>query len=278
MKSIFEYIDYRRFLLDYYTESKQNKPYFSYRFFSSRAGIKSPVFLKLVIECKRNLTRPMIEKFAKALSFSDKESIYFKHLVLFNQGKTSQEKQEHYLVLKSMVGLVKENIIESDLYEYYDKWYTSVIRELVCQHDFKNQYESIAAKIFPKITPGQAKAALELLLKLRLLVKKSDGTYEQTNRAISSGSSITALAIRNFNRQMVRLAEKALESVPVEKRHVSGITMGISEEGYHVLISEIEAFKERIVNIVNADTKSEKVYQFNVQLFPVTKITGGTNG
>ena len=85
-------------------------------------------------------------------------------------------------------------------------------------------------------------------------------------------------AIRNFNRQMAQLAEKSLDSVPVNKRHASGITMGISEEGYHVLESEIEAFKERIVNIVNTDDKSEKVYQLNIQLFPLTKDKGGDNG
>jgi len=116
MKPIFDYIDYRRFLKEYYAENKEAKSYFSYRFFSSRAGIKSPVFLKLVMEGKRNLTRPVIEKFCKALDFKEKDALYFRHLVLFNQGKTAQEKQEHYLVLKSMIGLVQEHIIESDFY------------------------------------------------------------------------------------------------------------------------------------------------------------------
>jgi uncharacterized protein (TIGR02147 family) len=278
MKSVFEYIDYRRFLREYYAENKKSKKYFSYRYFSSRAGIKSPVFLKLIIEGKRNLTRLMIEKFSKAIAFNDKEALYFKHLVLFNQGKTAQEKQEHYLVLKSMLGLVKEHVIESGLYEYYDKWYTSVVRELVCQCDFQDQYDKIAAKVFPRITPGQAKAAVELLLKQGLIIKNNDGTYNQTEQAITSGSAVTSLAIRNFNRQMAQLAEKSLDSVPVNKRHVSGITMGISEEGYHVLESEIEAFKERVVNIVNTDDKSEKVYQLNIQLFPLTKDKGGDNG
>jgi uncharacterized protein (TIGR02147 family) len=95
MKPVFEYIDYRRYLRDYYAENKKSKKYFSYRYFSSRAGIKSPVFLKLIIENKRNLTRPMIEKFCKALDLNNKEALYFRHLVLFNQGKTAQEKQEH---------------------------------------------------------------------------------------------------------------------------------------------------------------------------------------
>lgn len=275
MKSVFEYIDYRHYLSDFYSEHKKVKKYFSYRYFSSKAGVKSPVFLKLIIEGKRNLTQPMIEKFSTALGLKEKEAVYFNHLVLFNQGKTSLEKQEHYLVLKSMAGLIKEHVIESDYYDYYDKWYTSVIRELICQRDFKENYDKIAAAVYPKITPTQAKSAVELLVKLGMIRKKRDGTYAQTEKAITSGSSVTSIAIRNFNRQMAQLAEKSLDSVPVSRRHISGITMGISEEGYHILESEIEAFKERVVNIINADEIADKVYQLNIQLFPTSKETGG---
>ena len=61
MNSIFSYIDYRKFLKDYYNSEKESKLYFSYRFFSQKAGIKSPVFLKEVYDGKKNLSRNMME-------------------------------------------------------------------------------------------------------------------------------------------------------------------------------------------------------------------------
>ncbi len=271
MVSIFDYIDYRNYLKDFYLENKKNKKYFSYRYFSSKAGVKSPVFLKLVVEGKRNLTHPMIEKFTKPLNLNEKESLYFKHLVLFNQGKTAMEKQEHYLVLKSMAGHINEHIIESDLYDFYDKWYTSVIRELICQFDFQDRFDKIATAVYPKITKTQAKNAIKLLIKLDMIKKNPNGTYSQTKKAISTGSTVSSLAIRNFNRQMAKLAESSLDSVSVSKRNISGITMGISEKGYHVLEAEIQAFKDRVVNIINADEPCYKVYQMNIQLFPLSK-------
>jgi uncharacterized protein (TIGR02147 family) len=67
------------------------------------------------------------------------------------------------------------------------------------------------------------------------------------------------------------LAHDAVDAFPREKRHVSGITLGVSQATYDVLEAEIRAFKDRIVSIVNQDRESDRVCQFSVQLFPVSE-------
>jgi uncharacterized protein (TIGR02147 family) len=52
MQEVYKYIDYRRYLADYYADRKKHQRYFSYRFFAGQAGVKSPVFLKQVIDGK----------------------------------------------------------------------------------------------------------------------------------------------------------------------------------------------------------------------------------
>jgi len=174
MQSIFEFIDYRQFLSEYYLNKKATSKYFSYRYFSQKIGLNSPSFLKAVIEGKRNLTRPMLERFCKALNFKEKESLYFKNLVFFNQAKTSAEKQEYYLALTSMVEGVRESLLNSDQFEVFSNWYIPVIRELVCLFDFKNDYSALASLTKPPIQPIEAKAAVELLLRLNMLERNSD--------------------------------------------------------------------------------------------------------
>ena len=49
MKPLFEYLDYRQYLRDFYVEQKAQRK-FSFREFSKIAGFSSPVFIKLVIE------------------------------------------------------------------------------------------------------------------------------------------------------------------------------------------------------------------------------------
>jgi uncharacterized protein (TIGR02147 family) len=283
MKALFKYIDYRQFLEDFYIEKKRTTRSFSYRFFAQKAGFKSPNFLKQVIDGERNLTRRMIEQFIPALNLTKKEALFFKNLVLFNQAKSAVEKQEHYSVMLSMMDYVTEHQLSADHYNYFEKWYISVIRELICLYDFKDEYKLIADTVYPPIKVNEVKKAIQLLLRLKMIKKRSDGTYKQTASAVVSNDSMVAFARRSFNSEMLNIAKYANETIEKDERNISGTTMGISRSCYEVIIAEMAAFKERIKVIVNQDGKSSRVYQLNLQLFPlsndVSKISAnGNNG
>lgn len=271
MKNIFKYIDYRIFLNDFYNEKKRTVRHYSYRVFALKAGIKSPIFLKLVIDGNRNLTRRMIEQFIPALGLNKKESVFFKNLVLFNQAKNAAEKQEHYSIMLTMMDYISEHQLSADHYLYFESWYTSVIRELVCLHDFKDNYGMIAQAVLPPIKASDAKKAVALLLRLNLISQEPDGTYRQSEAALISSDPMVALARRSFNSEMLLRAREANEMIAPEERNVSGITMGISTACYDVILAEMAAFKERIKVIVNRDENSTRVYQLNLQLFPLSR-------
>jgi uncharacterized protein (TIGR02147 family) len=271
MKAIFEYFDYRAFLRDYYAYKKSTNRHFSYRFFARKAGIKSPVFFNEVAQGKKNLSRTMIEKFCLALQFNGKEAAYFKYLVLFDQSKTGKEKQEHYAVLRSMENTKSEKALNADQYDYFSTWYNVVLRELVALFDFKDDFELLAATVLPPIKTREAKASVELLQKLGLIKKRADGTYEQADTAITAESGVASLAIRQLNKTMAMLAVAAIENLPKTERSIFGITVGVSPAMHGVINAEIAAFKDRIVTLVSRDEKSDRVYQLNMQLFPMSR-------
>ena len=271
MLSVFDFIDYRRFLAEYYQNKKKTARYFSYRYFSQKLGINSPSFLKHVIDGQRNLTPTMTERFAKALGLSPREKKFFYNLVLFNQATTSVEKQENYSVLRAMISGVRESVLKADQYDFYSNWYTPVIRELICLYDFKDNYNLMASVLKPRIEATQAKAAVNLLLKLKLVERLENGRFKQTSSAIVVDDPVSSLAIKNFTRNMIDQSKIALDTIDRNNRHISGITMGISPEAYELLTTEIEAFKDRVKFIVNNDNKSSRIYQMNISLFPVSE-------
>jgi uncharacterized protein (TIGR02147 family) len=272
MKTIFEYIDYRSYLADYYQQKKDTTQYFSYRYFAQKIGINSPSFLKTVIDGKRNLTASMAERFSKALELNTKERSYFTNLVSFNQAKTLTEKQRCYDIMRSMSEQLKESVLEEDQFNFFSNWYIPVIRELVCVKDFKEDYDALGASLEPPIAASRAKASVELLLRLRLIEKTKGGTYKQTSTAVIANESVTSSAVRTFTQTMLDHSKNCLDNVSKENRHISGITMGLSRQTYEIITKEIEAFKERLKIIVNHDTNVDRVYQINVSLFPLSKI------
>ncbi|HUI93010.1 MAG TPA: TIGR02147 family protein [Chitinivibrionales bacterium] len=269
MNSIFEYIDYRRYLKDFYNEAKKTKKYFSYRFFALRAGVHAPILLKMVIDGKRNLSRKTIEKFIKGLGIKEKEAVFFRNLVLFNQASSALEKQEHYRVLRSMAEQVPQHLMEDDHFEYFDRWYYSALREGVCQHDYKDDWAKVARCVHPEITADEAKRAVEWLVGHGLVRKFRNGRYEQTHKAITTRSEVKSMVVRNFNRTMLRLAERSLDNIPLHERHASGVTVGLTKEAYTMIEAEIEAFRDRVVKIVDSLDSSDRVYQINIQMFPL---------
>lgn len=270
MRSIFGYIDYRKFLEAYYKEQKEKHRYFSYRYFARKSGINTPSFLKWIIEGKRNLTRSATEKYIAAIKFKPREAAYFRNLVLFNQAKTTGEKQEYYSVLRSMSENVKESVLNADQFDYFAWWYVPVIRELVTMYDFQDDFKKIASIIRPQILPSDAKAAVNLLLRLKLLKKMANGTYKQKDPLLVADSTVVSIALQEYTASIIDHSKNALKDIASNERHISGMTMGISPATYSLMAAEIEAFKDRIKIMASREKKSSVVYQMNISLFPLS--------
>jgi uncharacterized protein (TIGR02147 family) len=85
MKPLRDYVNYRKYLRDFYREKKFVNPSYSYRLFSRLAGFAAPNLLKLVMDNQRNLSRESAHKFAKGLGLGT-DTEYFVDLVDRNQG------------------------------------------------------------------------------------------------------------------------------------------------------------------------------------------------
>jgi uncharacterized protein (TIGR02147 family) len=276
LKSVFEFIDYRKYLEHHYQEKKKQNRKFSYRYFAMKAGITSPSFLKMVIDGKRNLTSGMIEKFCRALELDAKECRYFTNLVHFNQAKTAREKQDFYAALRAMGDMVREEVLRVNQYDYFDKWYTPILRELICLGDFQDDYDALGRAVDPPVSPAEAKTAAQLLLKLGLVARKENGRYAQTKLAIAAADdAVISMSLRTYQENALEHAKRAMYGLDKKVRHVSTLTMGVSPAAYSAMVEEIAAFKDRIKALVHRDEASSRVYQFTLALFPVSKETSG---
>ncbi len=274
MEKIFRYIDYRRYLDDYYAFMKESVACFSYRWFAQKAGISSSGLYQRVVKGERNLSAKTIEQFILGMDLSEKEAVYFRTLVAFNQAKSAQEKQHNYVLMQSMSDFVQEHQLAVDEYAYLSKWYLPVLREILTTLDFQKDFSVLAKSVEPNITAREAKRGVELLLRLGFVEESVNGLFSQRDTAIATGDNhgeMFGLACRSFNSTMLEHAQNSLLNHSVDKRFAAGITMGISEGAYDVIVQEYEAFRERVVSIVDRESTTDKVCQMSFQLFPVSK-------
>ncbi len=269
--SIFEFTDYHQFLKAYYLFNKSKKRSFSFRYLARNSSI-SPSMLAAAINGKRRISATIAEKIATAFDLSGRETDYLIALVRFEKAKTHADKNEAFSRIVHFRGQSRIKFLDTDQYEYYSHWYHSAIRELISLPFFREDPAWIAQMLFPNITAVQAQKSLQLLQRLAIIQRDETGKLCQTNKAISSEYEIQTLSLRNFSREMIDRAKESLETVPVELREISGITLGISNMCIDRLKQRIRLFKEEIVAMVVDDkTDPSDVYQLNIQFFPIVK-------
>jgi len=274
MPDIYKYTDYRKYLHDYYEEAKGRNPGFSYQVFSEKAGIKSRGFLYNVVHGKRTLSKSHVFAVSQAMRLNRYESDYFENLVALNQAATLKERNHFYERLSSIKAngssATKPQIVRNEQFEFYSKLHYSVVRSLIDMHGFKDDYAQLARCVRPRITPTQARKAVDLLERQGFIKKQRNGSYKVVNKSIATEPEVVSLAVLNFHKQAGELALKALEELPRDERNISGVTLGISKDAYNRICEEIEAFRSRMLQIAEADDNADTVYQLNFQLFPVS--------
>jgi uncharacterized protein (TIGR02147 family) len=276
--TIFEYDNYRTYLGDLYKFYKETKPHFSYRYFSQKAGFRSPNFLKLVIEGKRNVSPESIEKFTKALKLGKREAEFFRVLVHLNQARTVGEKKIYAEQLMQFRPFRYIHPLRQDQYRYYADWYNIAIRELTMLPAFSEDPAWIARRLIPPISPQQAQKAIDLLLQLGLLERDETGRLVQADAFISTGDEVTSTSVANYHRTVIQMGAEAIDRFAGPDRDISSVTMTLSEKNYQEIKGLIQRFRKELLAIADQDESPEGVYQVNFQLFPLAKGAGKEPG
>jgi uncharacterized protein (TIGR02147 family) len=165
----------------------------------------------------------------------------------------------------------KAKILEGDAFRYFESWKHQVLRELAPAMPGAKPL-ALAHACRPDITAAEVTKALNFLVKAGLLKKDEQGRYVQTDTYVSTGPmDVTPVAVRGLHRQMGEIALDAIEGVPQDERHFSGLTLGITRDAYGKIVRKIAEFRKELVAIATRDSATDEVYRLNVQFFPMTK-------
>ena len=269
MKDILEYTDYRQYIADYYADRKA-KSAFSWQEFATAAGFSSPVYLKYVSEGRFNLSEEAAVRTARSMHLTDFECDFFVEMVKFDHAKNDAEKRAAFSKMVSIADAHKSKILEGESFRYFESWKNPVLRELAPAMPGAKPL-ALAHACRPEVTAAEVTESLNFLVKADLLKKDKDGNYKQTERGVTTGPmEVTPIAVRGMHRQMGEFALDAIEGVPQNERHFSGLTLGITREAYEKIVQKIAEFRKEIIAIATSESATDEVYRLNVQFFPMT--------
>jgi uncharacterized protein (TIGR02147 family) len=274
MADIFSYTDYRLFIKDHCEDLRKTKSFFSYRYLAQKAGLKSSGFISWVVAGKRTISLKLAHKLTEIFSLGKRETEYFLLLVSHNQATTVQERQ-HYLDRLLAFRSTRTTVVKRDRDQYYSRWYYSAIRELVALASIKDE-QIIASLLKPSITRAEAKEALDLLCRLNLIRKDTNGCYERIDPAITSGPDVDPAIIHSFQVTMMQLAQSAPYRIPKEDRDISTLTISCNATDLSRIRERIRQMRTEITEIACESENADRVFQINTQIFPLSKTIPGS--
>lgn len=271
MISIYNYTNYRLFLKDYCENRKKENKNFSHAYVVGKIGFKSAVFFTQIINGTSNISMKLIYDFSKSLKLKDKEAEYFELIVNYTQAKTQKEKKHFFERIYGFTD-VSFKKLRINQYDFYQKWYYVAIRDILSIFEFKEDYQKLARLLEPTISIPQARKAIVTLEKLNMIKRNKKGIWEVTNQLISSSySERHSIALAKYAVQMFDIAKNAVNNLLKSERSISWVGVSISRETFDIVQDEIKTFRKRILSIIKADKKPDRVYHFSIQCFPLSK-------
>jgi uncharacterized protein (TIGR02147 family) len=240
----------------------------------------SPSRLSETMNLKSGISLPTVEKISSRLKLSKSESGFLRDLYLVD-GKTNRGTRD--IAMKSLSKArerTKIKELDTEKFKVIAEWYHTAILQMTDLKQFRPEIEWIAIKL--GIAPERSRRAVERLFDLGLLFKDSQtAQWKQHPELMVTESEIPATAIRQYHRQMMQKAFRAIDEVPVEHRNVQSMTFALPKDRYREVCGKIQDLFKEAWELSGSESKDsnqespkDSLYAINVQFFPLIEPTG----
>ncbi len=280
-----DYLNYRQFLADFYKYKREATKgalrSYNYAVFSAAANIKSPNYLKMIIEGKRNLSDDMISKFGKAVGLNKEQTDEFRLLVQFTQAGDTADRNmflkklsEHRVDVK-----LKSGEIDRKSFEKVPNWVAWIIYAMVDQEAVGFDAPTLKQLLRGKASTDEIENALKSLIsKGDLIVDEVTGTFKKARNLTESPEEIPVALVRKLQAQLMYLGLESLYQDQPTEREFGTLTMSLTKAEFEEIKFKLRQMRKAINkdnSISRMKTKGDRVYQLNIQLFPVSNAVDG---
>lgn len=275
-----DYLDYRKFLADLYSYrreiTKKDIRQYNYAMFSAAADIKSPNYLKMIIEGRRNLSEDMVYRFAKASGLNKDQAEEFRLMVLFGQA-TDQAQRNMYLKELNeyrVSSKLRTGEIDQKAFDKIPSWVTWVIFSMIDQDNVKFEPNRLRELLRGKASFDEIDEALRGLITSGEVVQRPEnGELERARNLMESAEDVPVALVRKLQAELMYLGLESLFRDAPTEREFGTLTLALTKPEFEELrfqLRKIRKEAQKNIAVKRASSKGERVYQMNLQLFPVT--------
>jgi len=271
MNTIYSYTDYREYIRDFCAEKRKKNSGFSLRCAAEKCGVPSGTFTR-IINGTRGIGPSLLPKFIAWLGLKHLETDYFKLLVKFHNCPDVSEREKYYAEILEYRSQMRNRIPE-DKHHFFENWYNSALYELLKIVPDISQPEKLGVFLEPPVSETKIANALGMMEQSGFIERTAQG-YKVVSPFLSTGDYWESAAIHAFQRMMCTLGTEALVRFPKNERDISTLSISLSDEGFSKIVDVLCEARDKIKKIEQNDNSPQRVYQVNLELFPISKYPG----
>lgn len=270
-KSIYDYSDFRAYLLDWFVQEKARRGKFTKAQVSRELGLPNSRNYFSDLLGGKELSDTFLERLIGLLALPREPARYFRALVNFQQA-TTPEKREEALDLLVSLNRSPRTILDDHRMEYFRQWWHGAVRALLDTGNYGDEPERIARALTPSITPAQARQSLALLARLDLVRKDPEGFWKPSEQAVSSPDGLRDELLVELQIQQLDLVRKSLLKRKAPARFVATNIVSVSPDGFRHLLERMEKTRSEVRSIIHKDVDpARRVCQIVLALVPLTE-------
>lgn len=273
MQPVFEYLDYREFLKDFYDARKSEVPLFSYRVMADGVGMDASNLFR-VLQRTVHLPARCVPLVLDYVGLTGRAAEYFQVLVAYARTRGKVEKQN---VLDRALALrdVQRKMLEGAELALFVDWWTVAVRCLLEVSEGRAVPEELGSRLRPPVPGADIERAIDTLLELGMVKRVASGKLALTDSHLSAGGSTAPEAVRDFQRKIMDLAKESLARFPRESRDVSTLSIAVDQEAFEDIRVLLKECRRQIQKRVEDARRPDRVMQLAMAFFPLAPAERG---
>jgi uncharacterized protein (TIGR02147 family) len=264
---IYQYIDYRAFLKDRYRWLQSQDPGFSQRKLARVAGFANPGFFNEVIQGRRKLSPTAIQRMGVGLSLEATETEFLRAMVAYTEAKDMADKEVAHQKLEFRRNRSFFRRLSQGQTKYYLDFNYPLVRAAIEACDFRGDYQILGDFLRPRMQAASVKRYVRDLCDWGLVTQDREGRYRVTHSYLEPPDEMKDALVR-LQQAWLTQSVHLLNTMPASERHASSALITVSENTYKAILKLVEKMRDQMLELVRADTSSEMIVQFNIQVFP----------
>jgi uncharacterized protein (TIGR02147 family) len=266
---VFDHLGFRDYLAELYKQLKAELTSYSYKKYAEDLGLSYSNVIWLYLTNRRQISLKTGQKIIKTLGLKHDSRLYAERLIKL-ETITKHERRE--AIFKELFDIKTRTSKKSAQHklEFYSEWYFPVIRELLAlspEQDVKALQNKLLFRLFPK----QIEQAIDVLLELGLIkFDKRTRKYQLTSQQVGLDYETGRIAAARFHQKICELTSEAVVQVMPEHRELNTMTLSLAEEDIPQIRQIILRCCEEIFAFEQRAEGKDRVFQFNIQFFPLT--------